>query len=102
MSPKMRSIFAQVHRKSVSMVGSPRDFSSSAASSKSNVAGFEMANKFSIATSIKLGLCAWASLGVYKGYKYFYPKLLIAREEHKLRLQRHEELLAKVQMNLRK
>ncbi|WZY74453.1 hypothetical protein YC2023_006693 [Brassica napus] len=102
MSPKMRSIFAQVHRKSVSM-GSRRNFSSSAgdrkASSESNVAGFEMANEFSFVDSVKLGLFAWGSLGMYKLYKYYYPKLLICQEEYKILVQRQHELYAQIKMD---
>ncbi|CAN7112925.1 unnamed protein product [Brassica rapa subsp. narinosa] len=98
MSPKMRSIFAQVHRKSVSM-GSRRNFSSTKASSESNTAGFEMANEFSFVDSVKLGFFAWGSLGMYKLYKYYYPKLLICQEEYKILVQRQQELYAQIKMD---
>ncbi|KAJ0244634.1 hypothetical protein HA466_0192380 [Hirschfeldia incana] len=100
MSPKIRSIFAQVQRKSVSM-GSRRNFSSTAgdmkASSESYVAGFEMANKFSFVSSVKLGIFAWGSLEVYKIYKNYYPKLLICQEEYRSRVRRQDELFEQVQ-----
>ncbi|WZY74486.1 hypothetical protein YC2023_006726 [Brassica napus] len=94
MSPKLRSIFAQVHLKSLSM-GSRRDFSSSSAASKRA----EWDNLFSPGISVKLGFAASACFAVYKVYKNYYPKFLICREEHERMLQRHKELWAQSKLD---
>ncbi|CAH8340466.1 unnamed protein product [Eruca vesicaria subsp. sativa] len=100
MSPKLRSIFAQVHRKSLSM-GSRRGFSSSSSAVSSSEAKFAEWDKlYTFGGSFKLGLFASASFVVYKVYNNYYPKLLIRKEEHKRLLQRHSELRAQVGLDL--